>query len=70
MGFADTSTAETRRFPLDLHSVLNGLLADNDYLKPIFPSKLLELWISIKREEAVHVYHAPTPEEYELYFNC
>lgn len=70
MGFADASTAESRRFPLDLHSVLNGLRADNDYLKPIFPASLLDLWISIKREEAVHVYHAPTPEEYELYFNC
>ncbi len=69
-GYADAKTADARRFPLDLDSVLDGLLADHEYLDPIFPAELRDLWVSIKREEANHVYHAPTPEEYELYFNC
>ncbi len=68
-GYTNASDAENRRFPLNLHAVLDGLLADNQYLEPAFPRELIDLWISIKREEAIHVYHAPTPEEYELYFN-
>ena len=68
-GYTNASDAENRRFPLNLHAVLDGLLADNQYLEPAFPKELIDLWISIKREEAIHVYHAPTPEEYELYFN-
>jgi glutamine synthetase len=69
-GYVDGSRAEERRFPLSLHAVLDGLQKDNDYLKPIFSTELINLWTSIKRAEADHVYHAPTPEEYELYFNC
>ncbi|AFG37278.1 glutamine synthetase family protein [Spirochaeta africana] len=68
-GYADASLAEDRRFPLDLHSVMQGLLRDNDYLRPAFPQELIEMWSSMKLSEATHVYHAPTPEEYELYFN-
>lgn len=68
-GYVDASNAQERRFPLNLHAVLDGLQRDHEYLKPIFTSELIDLWISIKRAEAAHVYHAPTPEEYELYFN-
>jgi glutamine synthetase len=38
-------------------------------LLPAFPSSLIELWIRLKRQEAERVYRAPTPQEYELYFN-
>ncbi len=68
-GYTDVGTAEGRRFPLSLNAVLDGLQADHDYLRPVFSPELIALWSSIKRAEAQHVYHAPTPEEYELYFN-
>lgn len=55
-------------FPLNLNAVLDGLDKDRDYLKPIFPDALIDLWIKIKRDEAEYVYNAPTPQEYELYF--
>lgn len=69
-GYASAEGAENRRFPLTLRTVLDGLKKDNDYLQPIFPRELIDLWASMKLEEARHVYHAPTPEEYELYFNA
>lgn len=69
-GYTDASLAEERRFPLNLNAVLDGLMADHDYLSPIFSKELVELWVSLKRGEAAHVYQAPTPEEYELYFNA
>lgn len=68
-GYADPKNAETNRFPLNLDAVLQGLRADNDYLQPVFPKELVEQWASMKQNEANHVYRAPTPEEYELYFN-
>lgn len=69
-GYTDARPDEKKRFPLSLNAVLDGLQSDCDYLKPIFTDELIDLWTSIKRNEATHVYHAPTPEEYELYFNC
>lgn len=56
-------------FPLDLNAVLNGLRKDHAYLEAVFPKDLLDLWLKLKQDEAEHVYRAPTPEEYELYFN-
>ncbi len=56
-------------FPLGLFEVLSGLEHDYDYLLPAFPKALIDLWIKIKRDEAEYVYNAPTPQEYELYFN-
>lgn len=55
-------------FPLNLNAVLDGLAKDHDYLLPGFPKGLIDLWIKTKRSEAEHVYNAPTPQEYELYF--
>lgn len=69
-GYTNTDKIDSKRFPLNLHAVLDGLQSDCDYLKPVFTDELIELWTSIKRNEAAYVYHAPTPEEYELYFNC
>lgn len=69
-GFTASEGAENRRFPLNLDAVLDGLAADHAFLAPAFPEELVQIWISIKRGEARHVYHAPTPEEYELYFNA
>jgi glutamine synthetase len=68
LGFGDPGTAEV--FPLSLDAVLDGLAADRSYLSPAFPEALIETWIRLKREEARSVYRAPTPQEYELYFNA
>jgi glutamine synthetase len=62
------STHKPKSFPLNLNLTLNGLASDREYLAPAFPESLLDLWIRIKREEALYVYNAPTPQEYELYF--
>ncbi len=56
-------------FPLSLNAVLDGLEQDHEYLLPVFPEALIKAWIKAKREEAAYVYNAPTPQEYELYFN-
>ncbi|MCH8475814.1 MAG: glutamine synthetase beta-grasp domain-containing protein [Opitutales bacterium] len=69
-GYADAAGAENRRFPLNLHAVLDGLQTDYEYLEKVFPKAMIDLWTSVKRDEARHVYHAPTAEEYELYFNA
>lgn len=58
-----------KTFPLNLNAVLDGLAADNEYLRPAFPEALVNLWIKAKKAEAQFVYNAPTPQEYELYFN-
>ncbi len=69
-GYADARNSAKKRFPLHLNAVMEGVRSDNEYLKPVFPQELIELWTSMKEGEARHVYHAPTPEEYELYFNA
>ena len=56
-------------FPLSLNAVLDGLEQDHEYLLPVFPEALIKAWIKAKLEEAAYVYNAPTPQEYELYFN-
>ena len=68
MGFNAPEAMHEKVFPLNLRSVLDGLKADNEWLKPAFPEKLLEVWAERKAEEADYVYNAPTPQEYELYF--
>jgi len=67
-GFNSSEILEDKIFPLSLNTVLDRLLEDNEYLSPVFPKDLIDLWIRIKREEATYVYSAPTPQEYELYY--
>ncbi len=67
-GYGDP--AKARCFPLNLSMVLEGLRKDNQYLQRSFPPGLIDLWVKLKQDESAHVYHAPTPEEYELYFNA
>jgi glutamine synthetase len=68
LGYQSQDAKEELTFPLDLNSVLEGLENDREYLSPVFPEKLIELWIKAKKAEADYVYNAPTPQEYELYF--
>ncbi|MDR2529204.1 MAG: glutamine synthetase beta-grasp domain-containing protein [Synergistaceae bacterium] len=66
--FGDASSGGAGKFPLNLHAVMDGLEKDHQYLEPVFPKELFDLWISAKRAEADYVYNAPAPQEYELYF--
>ena len=68
-GFNSPEILDDKVFPLNLNSVLDSLVKDNSYLAPVFPQELIDLWVKIKREEAAYVYNAPTPQEYELYYN-
>lgn len=68
LGYQSCDVKEKFTFPLNLSSVLKGLEKDMEYLLPVFPKKLIELWIEAKKAEAEYVYNAPTPQEYELYF--
>ncbi|MCL2684234.1 MAG: glutamine synthetase beta-grasp domain-containing protein [Synergistaceae bacterium] len=68
LGFNNPDVDPSRVFPLNLHSAMEGLKRDNEYLKPVFPQKLIDIWIEKKNAEALYVYNAPSPQEYELYF--
>jgi glutamine synthetase len=68
LGFNDIKNDEGRKFPLNLHTVMDGLEKDSQYLEPAFPRELLTRWTAVKRAEADYVYNAPVPQEYELYF--
>ena len=68
LGYQSQDAKEELTFPLDLNSVLDGLEKDREYLAPVFPEKLIELWVKAKKAEAEYIYNAPTPQEYELYF--
>ena len=68
MGYQSQEAKDELTFPLDLNSVLRGLENDREYLAPVFPDKLIELWVKAKKAEAEYVYNAPTAQEYELYF--
>jgi glutamine synthetase len=68
LGYNDVENDESRRFPLNLHTVMDGLEKDHQYLEPAFPRELLSRWSAVKKTEADYVYNAPVPQEYELYF--
>jgi glutamine synthetase len=68
LGFNNPEVDPSRLFPLNLHTVMEGLKKDNEYLKPAFPQRLIDMWVTKKNAEATYVYNAPTPQEYELYF--
>lgn len=68
LGYQSQDSKEEYTFPLNLNAVLDGLEKDKEYLAPVFPEKLLELWTKAKRAEAEYIYNAPTPQEYELYY--
>jgi glutamine synthetase len=70
LGFNVAGETSRNLFPDSLDSALKGLKKDNAYLKPAFPDELIKVWAELKAKECEHVYDAPTPQEYELYFNC
>lgn len=68
MGFSAAKESKKNTFPTGLYHVLAGLDHDHDYLAAAFPPELIKSWIERKEKEALYVYNAPVPQEYELYF--
>ncbi|MDF7663707.1 type I glutamate--ammonia ligase [Bifidobacterium sp. ESL0763] len=60
-----------KHVPASLDEAMDALEEDNDFLTAgdVFTSDLIETWIGLKREEIDAQRLAPTPLEYELYFN-
>ncbi|KFF31297.1 type I glutamate--ammonia ligase [Bifidobacterium bombi] len=63
--------ADMKHVPASLDEALDALEADNDFLTAgdVFTMDLIEDWIGLKREEIDQQRLAPTPLEYQLYFN-
>lgn len=61
-----------KHVPASLGEAMDALEEDNDFLTAgdVFTTDLLETWVSLKRDEIDQQRLAPTPLEYELYFNC
>lgn len=57
-----------KQLPRNLEEALDELENDHEYLKPVFPEKLIESYIEIKRREAREIQAIPTPQEY-IYYN-
>ena len=70
MGMNSAEVEQDKVFPLNLNAVLDGLEKDHAWAAPVFPEELIAQWIKAKRTEAAYVYNAPTPQEYELYFQA
>ncbi len=58
-----------RELPRSLDEALDELESDNEWLKPIFPSDLIETYIELKREEARAITSHPTPVELQYYLD-
>ena len=57
--------------PRDLAEALDALEADNAFLlrNEVFPPKLIEQWVKVKRQEVKDIATRPHPYEYLRYFN-
>ncbi len=53
--------------PRSLEEALDELESDNNYLKPVFNSELLESYIEVKREESRKLQGIPSPAEFVYY---
>ena len=58
-----------RELPRSLDEALDELETDNEYLKPIFNSSILDTYIEIKREEAKSIQQYPHPMEIYYYLD-
>lgn len=57
--------------PRSLEEALDALEADHDYLTAggVFPTRLIEIWLKRKREEALRISQIPHPAEFEAYYD-
>ena len=56
-----------RSLPRSLSEALDELECDNEFLKPVFSSELLQTYIELKRREIVEIELHPTPAEMKYY---
>ncbi|MCE4622227.1 MAG: type I glutamate--ammonia ligase [Desulfurococcales archaeon] len=56
-----------RMLPKSLDDALDALESDNEYLKPVFDSDIIEAYIEMKRQEAELIRTIPHPYEFRLY---
>ncbi len=63
---------ELKLLPASLDEALDALLADGDFLTAdgVFSRTFLEHWVTLKRREAKAVAERPTPQEFDLYYDC
>ncbi|BDR54888.1 glutamine synthetase [Bombiscardovia apis] len=61
---------QIKQVPASLEEAMNALEEDHDFLTEgdVFTEDLIETWIDLKRGEIEQARLAPTPLEYELYF--
>ncbi|MEZ0393745.1 MAG: glutamine synthetase [Desulfurococcaceae archaeon] len=55
--------------PRSLEEALDALESDNEYLKPVFSSSLIESYVELKRQEARLARSVPAPIDYVLYLD-
>jgi glutamine synthetase len=58
-----------KSLPRDLYEALEELMSDNEYLKPIFSSALINTYIDIKMREFKSISSYPTVAEVKHYFS-
>ncbi len=58
-----------KQLPRTLDEALDALEKDNAFLSPVFPQRLLEIWVANKRKETARYNQLPHPAEYAMYFD-
>lgn len=58
-----------RSLPGSLGEALDELESDHEYLKPVFPKELIEIYVEKKRRETEEISMRPHPIEFYLYMN-
>ena len=63
--------AKIKSLPKSLDEALDALEGDQEFLLEggVFPQRLIDTWIQIKRKEARRVDEIPHPMEFELYYD-
>ncbi len=58
-----------KSLPRDLYEALEELRSDNEYLKPVFSSELIDTYIDLKTREFLEINQYPSPIEVHRYFS-
>ncbi len=69
MNDAEKREYRIKELPRDLYEALDELESDNDFLRPVFPKDLTNIYIELKREEFKDVMKYPTTPEFSRYFS-
>jgi glutamine synthetase len=65
----DLRRLNIKTLPSSLDEALEELESDMEYLKPVFPKDLLEIYIELKRTESREVNMRPHPYEFYMYLS-